>query len=277
MAKEVIRILINDIEMYLSNTASKSYFEYNIAMEMEFSDFLRTCLKKDGTSLSERSIDHYCSGLAVASEDMLREGVISKPLQAMSLLELDLAIALIRVNPYFEAKDKKGKRMYSNAIKHYRLYVSSIIGDGNSAEQAMKQIEDDASLDAIERETLTKARIGQGIYRDNLLRKYHGRCIITQLSLPEILIASHIKPWAASSNKERISPDNGFLLSATYDRLFDQGLISFENDGHILLSSIITSDNAEILNLNRSRKYDILCNPTMSGFLSYHREMIFIK
>lgn len=244
---------------------------------MEFSDFLRTCPKKDGTALSDRSVDHYCSGLAVASKDMLRERVISKPLQEMNLLELDLAIALIRANPFFEAKDKKGKRMYSNAIKHYRLYVCSVIGEGDSAEQALHQIKEDTNLNATERDTLVKARIGQGEYRDRLIQKYHGRCIITRLSLPEILIASHIKPWAASNNRERISSDNGLLLSATYDRLFDQGLISFENDGHILLSSIITSDNAEILNLNRSKKYDILCNPTMSGFLSYHREMIFIK
>lgn len=246
-------------------------------MDMEFSDFLRTCLKKNGTALSERSVDHYCSGLAVASEDMVREGVISKPLQEMSLFELDLAIALIRANPYFEAKDKKGKRMYSNAIKHYRLYVCSVIGERNSSEQALKQIKEDAALNATEREALVKARIGQGDYRDSLIQKYHGRCIITRLSLPEILIASHIKPWAASNNRERISSDNGLLLSATYDRLFDQGLISFENDGHILLSSIITSENADILALDRSKKYDILFNPNMGDFLDYHREMIFVK
>ena len=141
---------------------------------MEFSDFLRTCPKKDGTALSERSVDHYCSGLAVASEDMLREGVISKPLQEMSLFELDLAIALIRANPYFEAKDKKGKRMYSNAIKHYRLYVCSVIGEKNSSEQALKQIKEDAALNTTEREALIKARIGQGDYRDNLIQNISG-------------------------------------------------------------------------------------------------------
>ena len=167
--------------------------------------------------------------------------------------------------------------MYSNAIKHYRLYVCSVIGERNSSEQALKQIKEDAALNATERETLVKARIGQGDYRDSLIQKYHGRCIITRLSLPEILIASHIKPWAASNNRERISSDNGLLLSATYDRLFDQGLISFENDGHILLSSIITSENADILALDRSKKYDILFNPNMGDFLDYHREMIFVK
>ena len=120
-----------------------------------------------------------------------------------------------------------------------------------------KQINDDAGLTVTGRESLVKARIGQGEYRDSFIKKYHGQCIITRLNLPEILIASHIKPWAASNNRERISSDNGLLLSATYDRLFDQGLISFENNGHILLSSIITRENADILALDRSKKYDI--------------------
>ncbi len=70
-----------------------------------------TCLfqKKDGTALSKRSVGHYCSGLAVIFEDMLREDVIAKPLQEMNLLELGLDIVLTRANPYFEAKDKRVK------------------------------------------------------------------------------------------------------------------------------------------------------------------------
>lgn len=244
---------------------------------MDFADFLRTCTKDDGNPLSERSIEHYSSGLKVASDDMLREGVISKPLTDMDLFELDIAIALIRKNSFFEAKDKKGKRMYSNALKHYRLYVFSLIGDKGAVKQEEKKIYLDPSLNVTERETIVKARVGQGLYRDRLFKKYNGRCIITGINLPEVLVASHIKPWAVSNNSERISQENGFLLSATYDRLFDQGLISFENDGHMILSSMITKENANKLELDQSKIYDIKYDPGMNNFLSYHRGMIFIK
>ena len=115
------------------------------------------------------------------------------------------------------------------------------------------------------------------MYREGLLKKYHSRCIITQINLPEILIASHIKPWSVSDNQERITPENGLLLSATYDRLFDQGLISFENDGRILLSSMITTDNAQKLKIDNGKKYDIQYNPSMKDFLAYHRDVIFVK
>lgn len=244
---------------------------------MDFSDFLKTCTKKDGTFLSERSIEHYDSGLKVVSKDMMSEGVITKPLQDMELFELDLAIELILRNKYFQDKDKIGKRMYRNALKHFRLFVFTVNGSQKSEEIEVSKIEKDITLSKTEKEAIVKARIGQGLYRDKLLKKYSDGCIITHINIPEVLIASHIKPWSVSSNSERTNGENGFILSATYDRLFDRGLISFENDGKILLSNMITIDNANKLELENGRIYDIKFNPGMKDFLAYHRDIIFIK
>lgn len=244
---------------------------------MDFSDFLKTCTKKDGTFLSERSIEHYDSGLKVVSKDMMSEGVITKPLQDMELFELDLAIELILRNKYFQDKDKIGKRMYRNALKHFRLFVFTVNGSQKSEEIEVSKIEKDITLSKTEKEAIVKARIGQGLYRDKLLKKYSDGCIITHINIPEVLIASHIKPWSVSSNSERTNGENGFILSATYDRLFDRGLISFENDGKILLSNMITTDNANKLELENGRIYDIKFNPGMKDFLAYHRDIIFIK
>ena len=244
---------------------------------MDFSDFLKTCTKKDGTFLSERSIEHYDSGLKVVSKDMMNEGVITKPLQDMELFELDLAIELILRNKFFQDKDKIGKRMYRNALKHFRLFVFTMNGSQKSEEKEVNRIEQDVTLSRTEKEAIVKARIGQGLYRDKLLRKYRDGCIITHINIPEVLIASHIKPWSVSNNFERTSGENGFILSATYDRLFDRGLISFENNGKIMLSNIITTDNAKRLELENGRIYDIKFNPGMKDFLAYHRDVIFIK
>lgn len=150
-------------------------------------------------------------------------------------------------------------------------------GSQKSEENEVDRIEKDTTLSATEREVIVKARIGQGLYREKLLKKYFDGCIITHVNMPDLLIASHIKPWSVSNNSERTSGENGFILSATYDRLFDRGLISFENNGKIMLSSIITNDNAKKLELESGRTYDIKFNPGMKDFLEYHRDIIFIK
>lgn len=90
------------------------------------------------------------------------------------------------------------------------------------------------------------------------------------------MVASHIKPWSVSNNEERLSVDNGLLLSATFDRLFDSGLISFKKDGTILISSLISRENKEKLNLVDGQVYDIKYNDNMGKFLNYHNEVIYI-
>lgn len=91
--------------------------------------------------------------------------------------------------------------------------------------------------DTTEREQLAKARIGQGRFRANVIAKW-GRgevCALTGVAIPEMLIASHIKPWRESSNSERLDPMNGLLLIAHADRLFDRYLMSFKpNRGEYL-------------------------------------------
>ena len=94
-------------------------------------------------------------------------------------------------------------------------------------------ISENVSISVTKREFIVKARIGQGKFREQLLAKY-GSCIISGIDLSKVLVASHIKPWAVSTNEERVSVNNGLLLSATYDRLFDSGLITFSMNANFL-------------------------------------------
>lgn len=84
--------------------------------------------------------------------------------------------------------------------------------------------------DKTERDVLAKARIGQGKFRSDLVANWRKGevCALTGLAVPELLIASHIKPWRESSNEERLDPMNGLLLAAHADKLFDRYLLSFE-------------------------------------------------
>lgn len=63
-----------------------------------------------------------------------------------------------------------------------------------------------------------------------------GRCAVTGVDVPPLLTASHIKPWRAATNPERLDPYNGLLLLPQYDRLFDRGLITFADDGRMQVS-----------------------------------------
>ena len=90
------------------------------------------------------------------------------------------------------------------------------------------------NLNETERTAIVKSRVGLGLFRKKLLEKYNSTCIITGVSVKRLLIASHIKPWAVSDNEERLSDENGLLLSPTYDKLFDYGLITFTNLGRLL-------------------------------------------
>lgn len=106
-------------------------------------------------------------------------------------------------------------------------------------------------LPETERESVIKARIGQGIFRRQLLEMWIG-CAVTGVQLPEVLRASHIKPWRDSTNAERTNRYNGLLLLPQYDHLFDKKLISFEDDGRILKSPVLDRIPLNRLGINES-------------------------
>lgn len=84
----------------------------------------------------------------------------------------------------------------------------------------------------------TKTRIGQDYFRSMLLENYNCRCSVTGLNVPQVLRASHIVAWA-EDKANRMDPENGILLSATYDAAFDRHLISFDDDYRMIISKEI--------------------------------------
>lgn len=128
----------------------------------------------------------------------------------------------------------------------------------------------DIALSDTERDALIKARIGQGEYRDQLL-DYWGGCAVTGCSMPELLRASHIKPWRFAVPSERWDRFNGLLLAGHLDLAFDQGMISFNDDGRILLSRNLDPASAKALNITPE-----LCLRMIEAghrhYLAWHRE-----
>ena len=207
---------------------------------------------------------------------MCQQRTIQKPFENMSPFELDLAIALTMSDPEFIAKNTRGNHMYSNALKQYRLFINSVT-EGIDDSAYIEKIKNDDQIPETERMEIIQSRVGQGSFRKALFDKYHGCCIITGINHPKLLIASHIKPWVVSSDKERLSVDNGLLLSATYDRLFDSGLITFDRQGKIFLSSFIGEENVKRLNLSKGLRFDLGISGNMGEYLDYHNDVLFVK
>ena len=121
-----------------------------------------------------------------------------------------------------------------------------------------------------ERKGLVTSRVGQGYYRHEILQRFQGKCAVTGADSEELLIASHIVPWRDSNEFERLDVDNGILLSPTYDALFDKHLISFSDEGEILLASAVPESLFSSLGVTGDETVDVFDG--MKAYLQRHRE-----
>ena len=122
---------------------------------------------------------------------------------------------------------------------------------------------------------INNARIGQGKYRQDLLEQCHF-CPITMIGDERLLVASHIKPWAACDDKEKIDPYNGYMLSPMIDKLFDRGFITFTETKHIILSEFISSFTWKRIGLKNGTYYSALpMDDKRIEYLQFHHESVF--
>ena len=128
------------------------------------------------------------------------------------------------------------------------------------------------SLKGKERVVFVKARVNQSIFREHLLKKYHT-CCLCKVENQALLIASHIKPWAASNADEKLDVENGLLLCPNHDALFDGGFITFDNDGKIVISSRLSQIDCTFTNVIPTMKINL--SEKNKEYLEYHRKKIF--
>jgi hypothetical protein len=142
-----------------------------------------------------------------------------------------------------------------------------------SFEQEEQELFRDVSINETVKATLILARRGQGAYRERV-RFFEGACRVTGVDRPELLIASHIKPWKASTNDERVNGHNGLFLSPHVDKLFDSGFISFEDSGEMLVSPQLDRSVLERWSINPASKVRKF-RDEQTFFLESHRDLVF--
>lgn len=137
------------------------------------------------------------------------------------------------------------------------------------------QIGQRTDIGPTQREQLINARRGQGVYRKNL-ESLEAGCRITGITNASYLRASHIKPWRASNDFEKLDGNNGLLLSPHLDHLFDQGFISFDDDGRLVLSCDLLGSVVSAWHVPATQN----CGPfrrEQLPYLAFHRKYILRK
>ncbi|MCB4809631.1 HNH endonuclease [Tamlana sp. 62-3] len=161
--------------------------------------------------------------------------------------------------------DDNGKVYY-----YFRLFADYFGNVEHPYTIEKEQQEIDELENTEEKKVLSRARIGQGKYREELL-KLCPFCPITLVSDDRMLIASHIKPWAKSSDFEKTDPLNGFMLSPTFDFMFDRGFLSFTDDKKSILSPFLSKMTYSKLGISDGKTFSHLPVDGRKEYLEYHR------
>lgn len=135
--------------------------------------------------------------------------------------------------------------------------------------------EEVAQLGDTEIARITRQRVGQDIFRSALMRYWPAGCPLTGITDPALLRASHIVPWAeCDSDAERLDVHNGLLLSSLWDAAFDEGRVSFTDDGHVLAAPALDErarvalsiDAVPALSLTEGHRRRLAWHRTRNGF-----------
>lgn len=217
-------------------------------------------------------VSSYIRAIMIVDELFVQRDVFG--LHGRSLFTIDDIELLVRISDFIKAEEKKMKKgessifIYGNSkqtsyplkgfcsaailslIRYAQfendvLKANEIVQHSLSARQISKNLIQHFDLTKIgeDKVSVIKVRVGQDYFRRMILSNYEGKCALTGIDIPTLLVASHIIPWKESKQKEvRLNPENGICLSVLYDKAFDKGLITFDKDCRVLFSNQLQSN-----------------------------------
>lgn len=231
---------------------------------MTFEDWMRY------RGLSEKSIQNYRGAIkSTLSKLAIDHALIAGPLTSLTSPDAFKDVdAKIRQLPEFQEDDQRGNGMYGAALRKFAEYLSE--GFSNDLAADIDTILDNVEIHETEKSELVKSRIGQGKFRQRLL-SYWDSCAVTGFRDPNLLVASHIKPWRVCNDAERLDPYNGLLLVPNLDKAFDRGLVTFEQYGPIKISPLLS--HAEVLGIVPTMR--VILSEQHAPYMDFHRSEVF--
>ncbi len=183
------------------------------------------------------------------------------------LLTKDGRVFVLEKNILGQANIGYGKEEFNQKVLNY---VNNYQGPRLYDKYTLKT-EIDKEIDKVPdvyKDSVIKTRIGQSAYRSSLIHKFHGKCALCGVEGNDFLIASHIKPWKDCDDGEHLDENNGLLLCPNHDKVFDMHLISFDEDGKIVISKKLSKINLVFLNINENYKINV--NQSNIKYLKHH-------
>lgn len=159
----------------------------------------------------------------------------------------------------YESEKLKASKYQTSIEKEYLIDEQELLKEGKVREQ------------------LVKIRVNQIFFRQSILASYNLTCCITGIQQPELLIASHIRPWGLDE-KNRLNPRNGIAINGLHDKAFENGLMTITPDYKIKISSILlkqTNNIAIIEYFNRYHNKEMILPSRFLPeieFLKYHNQ-----
>jgi hypothetical protein len=185
-----------------------------------------------------------------------------------SYAELHSLCDALFLYPPFIDQNTRGNGMYSAALNCYKDFLADSCQ--KLVSEDIDEIIQNPEISSTDKSMLVKTRVGQGRFRESLI-EYWGQCALTGYTATNFLVASHIKPWRAANDVERLDTFNGILLLPNLDKAFDLGYISFNEGGSVKLSEFI--ETPEKLGINSDMKIQL--SRQHQDYMAYHREVIF--
>ncbi len=189
--------------------------------------------------------------------------------QGRTLKKFDFDIAIEKDHAVYVTSEEYHSSNAQSLAAQIDFIHKNSTEEKSRLELDLNEIVSNPKIESTEKESLIKSRIGQGIFRQQLLNMWGG-CAVTGCEVKELLVASHIVPWCISE-ANRLNPYNGFLLLAHLDKAFDSGLISFNSAGIIMISPKLK--NYESTGIHSEMR--IKLKSKHEEFLEYHRAHVY--
>jgi len=231
---------------------------------MTFEDWMRH------RGLSERSVRSYHGAIrGVMSQWAMEGGLLEGPLDSIrSHRRFEMIAVQLRALPIYQQRNERGNSMYNSALNKYLEYLAEGFDNDVETDIDLLLAQDEAPV--TEKSQMLKTRIGQGAFRQRLIAYWQG-CAVTHYQDCAMLVASHIKPWSACSNSERLDHFNGLLLLPNLDKAFDSGFMTFEPTGAIKISPLLKSPSS----LGIHQQMGVKLDSKHQSYLQFHRSEVF--
>ena len=157
--------------------------------------------------------------------------------------------------------------------KHGQEVLKLVFGETYTSSHLKESLDSSLIGKPTDKEVTVDARLLQGEFRKRLFKQYSGKCMVTGIDIEQILRASHIKAYAECTDDEKYDLNNGLLLSANIDALFDRHLITFDEKGNLLISKTLTEKQLSFLGIANPIRLHL--NDKQKRYMDIHRELFY--